>query len=70
MGIYGIKPRFQQALAVVERPLVRWRVNPDMLTSSFKARAGPYRIAQGDSEQRRTSRSTSRLVGPRLQQLL
>ena len=34
MGIYGIKPRFQQALQVVERPLVRWRVHPDVLTLS------------------------------------
>ena len=34
MGIYSIKPRFQQALRVVERPLVRWRVHPDVLTFS------------------------------------
>ena len=34
MGIYAIKPRFQQALRVVERPLVRWRVHPDVLTIS------------------------------------
>ena len=34
MGIYGIKPRFQQALQVVERPLVRWGVHPDVLTLS------------------------------------
>lgn len=34
MGIYSIKPKFQQALRVVERPLVRWRVHPDILTLS------------------------------------
>ena len=34
MGIYAIKPKFQQALRVVERPLVRWRVHPDVLTIS------------------------------------
>lgn len=34
MGIYGIKPWFQQALRAVERPLVRWRVHPDVLTLS------------------------------------
>ncbi len=34
MGIYGIKPKFQQVLMTVERPLVRWRVPPDVLTLS------------------------------------
>jgi len=34
MGIYSTKPRFQQALRVVERPLVRWGVHPDVLTLS------------------------------------
>lgn len=34
MGIYAIKPRFQQALLTVERPLVRRRVHPDVLTLS------------------------------------
>ncbi len=34
MGIYGIKPRFQQTLRIVEQPLVRWRVHPDVLTLS------------------------------------
>ena len=34
MGIYSIKPKFQQALKSVERPLVRWRVHPDVLTFS------------------------------------
>lgn len=32
MGIYGIKPLFQQRLAGVERLLVRRRVHPDYLT--------------------------------------
>jgi phosphatidylglycerophosphate synthase len=34
MGIYSNKPKFQDALRVVERPLVRWRVHPDVLTLS------------------------------------
>lgn len=37
MGMYAIKPRFQQALRAVERPLVRWRVHPDVLTFSALA---------------------------------
>lgn len=32
MGIYGLKPRFQRVLKVVERPLLRWGVHPDVLT--------------------------------------
>ncbi|MBI2171411.1 MAG: CDP-alcohol phosphatidyltransferase family protein [Chloroflexi bacterium] len=34
MNLYSIKPRFQQALRAVERPLVRRRVHPDVLTLS------------------------------------
>ena len=34
MGLYGIKPRFQQALAGVVGFLVRRRVHPDVLTLS------------------------------------
>ncbi len=34
MGIYGIKPKFQNVLRTVECPLVRWRVHPDVLTLS------------------------------------
>ncbi|MEK7216663.1 MAG: CDP-alcohol phosphatidyltransferase family protein [Chloroflexota bacterium] len=32
MGIYGIKPRFQQALTGVQDRLVAWGVHPDVLT--------------------------------------
>ncbi|MBI4311538.1 MAG: CDP-alcohol phosphatidyltransferase family protein [Chloroflexi bacterium] len=34
MNLYAIKPRFQQALRSIERPLVRRRVHPDVLTLS------------------------------------
>ncbi|MBI4310205.1 MAG: CDP-alcohol phosphatidyltransferase family protein [Chloroflexi bacterium] len=34
MNLYAIKPRFQRALRIVERPLVRRRVHPDVLTLS------------------------------------
>lgn len=34
MGIYAIKPKFQQALLVFERPLVRHQVHPDVITIS------------------------------------
>lgn len=34
MGIYSIKPKFQQVLRAVEQPLVQWRVHPDVLTIS------------------------------------
>jgi CDP-diacylglycerol---glycerol-3-phosphate 3-phosphatidyltransferase len=32
MGIYNIKPGFQRVLRIIELPLVRWGINPDVLT--------------------------------------
>jgi CDP-diacylglycerol--glycerol-3-phosphate 3-phosphatidyltransferase len=37
MGIYGVKPRFQQALGGIEDMLVRRRVHPDYITLSALA---------------------------------
>lgn len=40
MGIYAIKPGFQRVLRVVERPLVSWRIHPDIITFSALALSG------------------------------
>lgn len=40
MGIYGVKPKFQQALGGIEAGLVRRRVHPDYLTLGALALSG------------------------------
>lgn len=40
MGIYAFKPGFQRVLRVVERPLVKWRVHPDIITFSALVLSG------------------------------